>query len=42
MMTALPLGSRSIRPFVAGSCLDTRNPVELVGHILPGMRGEVE
>jgi hypothetical protein len=42
MMTALPLGSRSNRPFVAGSCLDTRNPLELVGHMLPGMRGELD
>jgi hypothetical protein len=39
---ALPLGSRSNRPFVAGSCLDTRNPLELVGHMLPGMRGELD
>jgi hypothetical protein len=38
----LPPGSRSTRPFVAGSCPDPRNPVELVGHMLPGMRGEVE
>ena len=42
MVTALPLGSGSTRPFVAGSCLDSRNPVELVGHMLPGMRREVD
>ena len=39
MMTAPLLGSRSNRPLVAGSCLEARDPLELVGHMLPDMRG---
>jgi len=40
LMTALLHGSRSNRPSEAGSRLDTRNPLEPVGHMLPGMRGQ--
>jgi hypothetical protein len=41
MMTALPPGSRSNRTFVAGSW-QAPNPLKPVGHMLPGMRGEVD